>query len=39
MAKNKTAFTEINAINFINSSVDNDQKKADNFCPIELVGE
>ena len=39
MAKNKTAFTKINAIDFINSYVDNDQKKADSFRLIELMRE
>lgn len=37
MAKNKTAETEIKVIDFINSFVDNDQKKADSFQLIELM--
>ncbi len=39
MAKNKTTETEINALDFINSYVDNDQKKADSFRLIELMRE
>ncbi len=37
MAKNKTAETESSAIDFVNSYVDNDQKKADSFRLIELM--
>jgi hypothetical protein len=37
MAKNKTAETEINVNDFINSFVENDQKKADSFQLIELM--
>lgn len=37
--KNKTAETEISVIEFINSFVDNDQKKADSFRLIELMVE
>jgi hypothetical protein len=37
MAKNKTAETEISVIDFINSYVDNDQKKADSFRLIDLM--
>lgn len=37
MAKNKTTETEVNAIDFINSYVDNEQKKADSFKLIELM--
>jgi Domain of unknown function (DU1801) len=37
MAKNKTTETEINVTGFINSYVDNDQKKADSFKLIELM--
>ena len=37
MAKNKTTETEVNVIGFINSYVDNDQKKADSFQLIELM--
>src|SRR5215510_16235804 len=39
MAKNKTAETAVNVIDFINSYVDNDQKKADSFRLIELMQE
>ena len=39
MAKNKTTETEISVIDFINSFVDNDQKKADSFRLIELMRE
>lgn len=39
MAKNKTAESEISVIDFINSYVDNDQKKADSFRLIELMNE
>lgn len=37
--KNKTAETEVSVIDFINSYVDNDQKKADSFRLIELMSE
>ncbi|MBL7746901.1 MAG: DUF1801 domain-containing protein [Chitinophagaceae bacterium] len=39
MAKNKTAETAINVIDFVNSFVDNEQKKADSFRLIELMSE
>jgi len=39
MAKNKTAETAINVTDFINSFVDNEQKKADSFRLIELMSE
>ena len=39
MAKNKTTYTGVNVIDFINSYVDNDQKKADSFRIIELMRE
>jgi Domain of unknown function (DU1801) len=39
MAKTKTTYTEINVKDFINSYVDNDQKKADSFRLIELMTE
>lgn len=39
MAKNKTTFTEIKVVDFINSFVDNDQKKADSYQLIELMSE
>ncbi len=39
MAKNKTTETEINVTEFINSYVDNDQKKLDSFRLIELMKE
>lgn len=39
MAKTKTTETEINVIDFINSYVDNDQKKADSFQLIKLMEE
>jgi Domain of unknown function (DU1801) len=39
MAKNKTAETEISVPDFINSYVDNEQKKADSFRLIELMSE
>lgn len=39
MAKTKTTYTEVNVIDFINSYVDNDQKKADSFRLIELMRE
>ena len=35
--KNKTTETAVNVIDFINSFVDNDQKKADSFQLIELM--
>jgi len=37
MAKNKTTETEVNVIDFINSYVDNDQKKIDSEELIELM--
>ena len=37
MAKTKTTYTEVNVVDFINSYVDNDQKKADSFRLIELM--
>tara|TARA_R110001599_G_scaffold318898_1_gene528606 strand:+ start:6968 stop:7402 length:435 start_codon:yes stop_codon:yes gene_type:complete len=37
MAKNKTSETEVGVIDFINSYVDNDQKKADSLQLIELM--
>ncbi|MCL9806583.1 DUF1801 domain-containing protein [Flavobacterium amniphilum] len=37
MAKNKTTETEVNPADFINSYVDNDQKKTDSFQLIELI--
>ncbi|MBC7850461.1 MAG: DUF1801 domain-containing protein [Chitinophagaceae bacterium] len=37
MAKNKTAATEISVTDFINTYVDNDEKKADSFRLIELM--
>ncbi len=37
MAKTKTTYTEVNVIDFINSYVDNDQKKTDSFRLIELM--
>ncbi|WP_298895174.1 DUF1801 domain-containing protein [uncultured Psychroserpens sp.] len=37
MAKNKTTETEVNVTNFINSYVDNEQKKADSFQLIKLL--
>lgn len=37
--KNKTAETEVNVTDFINSYVDNEQKKADSFRLIELMRE
>ena len=37
MAKTKTTYTEANVIDFINSYVDNDQKKTDSFHLIELL--
>ena len=39
MAKTKTTYTEANVIDFINSYVDNDQKKTDSFHLIELMRE
>lgn len=39
MAKNKTTYTEVSVTDFINSYVDNDQKKADSFRLIELMRE
>lgn len=39
MAKSKTAYTEVGAIDFINSYVDNEQKKTDSFRLIELMRE
>ena len=39
MAKTKTTYTEIDVINFINSYVDNEQKKTDSFRLIELMQE
>ncbi len=37
MAKNKTIFTDNSVIDFINTFVDNDQKKSDSFQLIELM--
>ena len=37
MAKNKTNETEVDVTDFINSYVDNDQKKVDSFQLIELM--
>ncbi len=37
MAKNKTNFTDNSVIDFINTFVDNDQKKSDSFQLIELM--
>jgi hypothetical protein len=37
--KNKTTETEVSVIDFINSYVENDQKKADSFQLIELMSE
>lgn len=39
MAKNKTTETEIKVTDFINSYVDNDQKKTDSFQLIRLMSE
>jgi len=39
MAKNKTTETEISVSDFINTYVDNEQKKADSFRLVELMGE
>src|SRR5688572_6539417 len=37
MTKNKTTYTEVNVLDFINSYVDNDQKKVDSFNLIKLM--
>ena len=39
MAKTKTTYTGIDVIDFVNSYVDNEQKKADSFRLIELMKE
>lgn len=39
MAKNKTTYTSVNVTDFINTYVDNDQKKADSFHLIALMSE
>lgn len=39
MAKNKTAETEVSVFDFINSFVENDQKKADSLRLIEIMSE
>ena len=39
MAKNKTTYTAVNVVDFINAYVDNEQKKADSFRLIELMSE
>lgn len=39
MAKNKTTYTGADVTDFINSYVDNEQKKADSFRLIELMQE
>jgi hypothetical protein len=39
MAKNKTAETAINVIDFINTYVDNDQKRTDSFRLLELMSD
>ena len=39
MAKNKTTYTDVNVIDFINSYVDNEQKKADSLRLFELMRE
>ncbi|MES2649880.1 MAG: DUF1801 domain-containing protein [Bacteroidota bacterium] len=39
MAKTKTNYTEVSVIDFINSYVENEQKKADSFRLIELMSE
>jgi len=39
MTKTKTTYTEVKVIDFINSYVDNDQKKTDSFRLIELMRE
>ncbi len=36
MAKNKTSYNEVNVTDFVNSYVDNDQKKTDTFHLIDL---
>ncbi len=38
MAKNKTNETEVNVLDFINSYVENEQKKEDSFKLVELMG-
>lgn len=37
--KNKTIETEVSVVDFINSFVDNEQKKQDSFCLIDLMRE
>jgi len=39
MAKNKTTQTEVDVIDFLNSYVDNEQKKTDSHKLIELMGQ
>ncbi|MCG8700042.1 MAG: DUF1801 domain-containing protein, partial [Bacteroidales bacterium] len=39
MAKNKTTETEVNVFDFIESYVENDQKKMDSYQLIELMTE
>ncbi|MBX3238466.1 MAG: DUF1801 domain-containing protein [Chitinophagaceae bacterium] len=39
MAKTKTTYTEKDVMDFVNSYVDNEQKKADSFRLIELIQE
>lgn len=39
MAKTKTTYTGQDVIDFVNSYVDNEQKKADSFRVIELMKE
>jgi hypothetical protein len=39
MAKNKTTETQVNVSDFIESYVDNDQKKADSYQLIQLMTE
>ncbi|MES2589887.1 MAG: DUF1801 domain-containing protein [Bacteroidota bacterium] len=39
MAKNKTTFTEIKVVDFLNSYVENEQKKVDSLRLIELMSE
>lgn len=39
MAKTKTVYTEANVVDFINTYVDNEQKKADSFRLVELMSE
>ncbi len=39
MAKNKTTYTEVNVFEFVNSYVDNEQKKTDSLKLIELMSE